>query len=109
MEYTTSSWGFDMARYSYTCDNHGLAEVSYPIGTAPQELDCSQCGQPAKRVYSSPMLSAVDQKRMNLIDSTHETSDRPEVVTSIPRGGRINSRPTRMAPPDPRLQKLPRP
>jgi len=98
-----------MARYSYTCADHGPAEVTLPIGTAPQHLDCVQCGQPAKRVYSSPMLSAVDQKRMNLIDSTHQTSDRPEVVTSIPRGGRIKSRPTRMAPPDPRLQKLPRP
>ncbi|MCX6482350.1 MAG: zinc ribbon domain-containing protein [Mycobacterium sp.] len=109
MKYTTRIGGFGMARYSYSCDDHGLAEVSFPIGTAPQERDCPQCDQPAKRVYSSPMLSAVDHQRMNLIDSTHETADRPEVVTSIPRGGRINSRPTRMAPPDPRLQKLPRP
>jgi hypothetical protein len=55
------------------------------------------------------MLSAVDRNRMSLIDSTKETADLPAVVTSIPRGGRINSRPTQMAPPDPRLQKLPRP
>ena len=107
--YDEQSGGSVMARYSYTCADHGPAEVTLPIGTAPPQLDCPECGQPARRVYSSPMLSAVDQKRMNLIDSTHETSDRPEVVTSIPRGGRINSRPTRMAPPDPRLQKLPRP
>ena len=98
-----------MARYSYTCEDHGATEVALPIGTAPQQLDCPQYGEVARRVYSSPMLSAVDRNRMSLIDSTKETADRPEVVTSIPRGGRINSRPTPMAPPDPRLQKLPRP
>jgi hypothetical protein len=44
---------------------------------------------------------------MNLIDSTKQTSETPEVVTSIPSAGRRRSQP--MAPPDPRLQKLPRP
>jgi hypothetical protein len=55
------------------------------------------------------MISAVDQQRMGLIDSTKSTADAPQVVSSIPRGGRINSKPTPMAPPDPRLKKLPRP
>jgi len=55
------------------------------------------------------MISAVDQRRMGLIDSTKATADAPQVVSSIPSGGRINSKPTPMAPPDPRLQKLPRP
>jgi hypothetical protein len=55
------------------------------------------------------MISAVDQKRMGLIDSTKASADTPQVVSSIPSGGRINSKPTPMAPPDPRLQKLPRP
>jgi len=44
---------------------------------------------------------------MNLIDSTKATADRPEIVTSIPSDGRRRQQP--MAPPDPRLQKLPRP
>jgi len=98
-----------MANYTYRCGEHGPATTAYPVGTAPQQIDCPDCGAPAKRVYSAPMLSAVDQNRMNLIDSTHATADTPEVVSSIPRGGRINSKPTPMAPPDPRLQKLPRP
>jgi hypothetical protein len=55
------------------------------------------------------MMSAADPARRKVIDSTRATADAPEVVTSIPRGGRINSKPTPMAPPDPRLRKLPRP
>ena len=98
-----------MANYTYRCDEHGASVSAFPVGTAPQHIDCAECDQPAKRVYTSPMMSAADPARMRLIDSTHASADRPEVVTSIPRGGRINSKPTPMAPPDPRLRKLPRP
>lgn len=98
-----------MANYTFRCGEHGPAVHSFPVGTAPAQVDCPDCGAPAKRVYNSPMLSAVDRGRMDLIDSTKSSADHPEVVTSIPRGGRINSKPTPMAPPDPRLQKLPRP
>lgn len=98
-----------MATYEYSCAEHGMTEVDLPMGTAPQSLDCPDCGAPAKRVYSSPMVSSVDQGRMKLIDSTKATADVPQVVSSVPGGGRINSKPTPMAPPDPRLQKLPRP
>ena len=98
-----------MANYTFRCDEHGAAEHVFPVGTAPQTVDCPHCGAQARRVYSSPMLSVVDRGRMDLIDSTKSSADRPEVVTSVPRGGRINSKPTPMAPPDPRLRKLPRP
>ena len=98
-----------MANYTYRCAEHGASVSVFPVGTAPQQIDCAECSQPAKRVYNSPMMSAADPARMKLIDSTHASADRPEVVTSIPRGGRINSKPTPMAPPDPRLRKLPRP
>lgn len=98
-----------MATYEYSCADHGMTEVDLPMGTAPQSVECPECKEPAKRVYSSPMVSSVDQGRMKLIDSTKASADTPEVVSSVPRGGRINSKPTPMAPPDPRLQKLPRP
>jgi len=98
-----------MANYTYRCDEHGARVSAFPVGTAPPLVDCAECDQLAKRVYTSPMMSAADPARMKLIDSTHASADRPEVVTSIPRGGRINSKPTPMAPPDPRLRKLPRP
>jgi len=96
-----------MVTYQYVCDVDSEIEVNLPMGTAPTSVTCPDCGEPARRVFSSPRLSAVDQNRMNLIDSTKATADRPEVVTSIPSDGRRKRQP--MAPPDPRLQKLPRP
>lgn len=96
-----------MPIYEYACIEHGRTEASFAMGQAPATVPCEDCGADAKRAYSSPMISAVDQRRMGLIDSTKATSDRPDVVTSIPSDGR--RRKQRMAPPDPRLQKLPRP
>lgn len=96
-----------MAIYEYRCTEHGITEAPFPMGSAPPSVPCDECGDDAPRSYSSPMVSAVDQRRMGLIDSTKATSDRPDVVTSIPSDGR--RRKQRMAPPDPRLQKLPRP
>lgn len=98
-----------MANYTYRCAEHGPAEHAFAVGAAPRQAPCPSCGVSAKRVYRSPMLSSADPGRMGLIDSTKATADRPEVVTAIPRGGRVNSKPTPMAPPDPRLRKLPRP
>jgi len=98
-----------VANYTYGCADDGLVEVTLPVGTAPPHLECPQCGQPARRVYRPPMVSAADRTRMTLIDSTNGSADRPEVVTAIPQGGRMNRRRTPTAPPDPRLRKLPRP
>lgn len=96
-----------MAIYEYKCQEHGRADVEFPMGTAPASVTCDVCGAESQRAYSSPMVSNVDQRRMKTIDATKSTSDRPEVVTSIPSDGRRRKQP--MAPPDPRLQKLPRP
>lgn len=98
-----------MPTYEFSCDEHGRTEDFFSMGDAPNAVPCPECGADSRRVFSSPMISAVDQRRMNLIDSTKATADAPQVVSSIPSGGRINSKPTPMAPPDPRLQKLPRP
>jgi len=96
-----------MVTYQYNCDDDGPTDVRLPMGTATETIACPVCTQPARRVFTSPMLSAVDQNRMKLIDSTKATSDRPDVVTSIPSDGRRKKQP--MAPPNPMLQKLPRP
>jgi hypothetical protein len=96
-----------MVTYQYNCADDGPTDVSLPMGTAADTIACPTCSQPARRIFTSPMLSAADHNRMRLIDSTMATSDRPEVVTSIPSAGRRKQQP--MAPPDPRLQKLPRP
>ena len=96
-----------MVTYQYACRVDGGTEINVPMGSAPELVPCPVCNEPARRVFLSPMLSAVDQQRMGLIDRTKATSDAPEVVSSIPRDGRRKQQP--MAPPDPRLQKLPRP
>ena len=96
-----------MVIYQYICDDDGLTEVSLPMGTALESVACPACGQPARRYFSRPMVSTVDQTAMRIIDSTKATSDRPEVVTSVPSMGRRRSQ--AMAPPNPLLQKLPRP
>jgi putative FmdB family regulatory protein len=96
-----------MVTYQYVCEADLSFDVRLPMGTAPPSVDCPVCGQRTRRVFATPRVSTVDRTRMNLIDSTKETSERPDVVTSIPSAGRRRSQP--MAPPDPRLQKLPRP
>ncbi len=93
--------------YQYTCDVDGPTEVGLPMGTATATIPCPVCDEPARRVFSGPMLSTADQRVVGLLDRTGATSDTPEVVTSIPAAGRRRRQPT--APPDPRLQKLPRP
>ncbi|MFM8240438.1 MAG: zinc ribbon domain-containing protein [Actinomycetota bacterium] len=98
-----------MPTYEFSCENHGRTEEFFSMGNAPASVPCPDCGADSRRVFSSPMISAVDERRMGLIDSTKATADAPQVLSSVPSGGRINSRPTPMAPPDPRLKKLPRP
>jgi hypothetical protein len=96
-----------MVTYQYNCVIDGPTDVNRPMGAATETIECPVCKQQAQRVFSMPQVSAVDQKRMKLIDSTKATSDRPEVVTSIPNDGRRKKQP--MAPNNPLLQKLPRP
>ncbi len=96
-----------MVTYQYNCAIDGPTDVNRPMGEATETIDCPVCNQQAQRVFSMPQVSAVDQKRMKLIDSTKATSDRPAVVTSIPNDGRRKKQP--MAPNNPLLQKLPRP
>jgi hypothetical protein len=99
--------GVHLVTYQYTCDNDGPTEVNLPMGTATESIPCPACNQLARRVFSRPMVSTVDQTSMRIINSAEATSDRPEVVTSVPSTGRRRRQP--MAPPNPMLRKLPRP
>ena len=98
----------DVVTYQYFCDDDGPTEVNRPMGTAPGRVPCPVCDEPARRVFSGPMLSLGDQNARRLIESTEATSDRPPVVTAIPSAGRRRPRQP-MAPANPLLQKLPRP
>lgn len=94
-----------MALYLYRCDEHGITEQSFPIGTAARQADCPACGSPSARVFTAPRLSLGDPGRRALIDRTERTRDEPAVVSSP------GPRPARRAPVEtnPALRRLPRP
>jgi len=96
-----------VATYEYRCSTHGVLEVRQPIGTAAPQWPCPVCHEDAGRVFSPPLLSFAPSELMAVIDRTERTSDEPDVVSPVPAAGA--RRRTRMAPPNPALQRLPRP
>jgi putative FmdB family regulatory protein len=46
-----------MARYDYRCDSDGVFEVTAPMGSAPSEAPCPECGEDAPRIFSAPLTS----------------------------------------------------
>lgn len=97
-----------MATYEYCCDDDGLTEVNHPMGTAPRRTPCPSCGQPARRVFTTALVGRGDRVARQLIEATEATSDRPDVVTTIPPAGARRGR-RGSAPLNPLLHKLPRP
>ena len=96
-----------MATYQYRCDEHGLAETTRPIGTAPPELSCPDCGRPARRSWSSPRLALADRRTLALLDRTERTSEVPDVVTALPPRSPRRAMPQVRA--SPAQRRLPRP
>lgn len=96
-----------MTAYEYRCADHGLFVVDLPMGQATSVVTCGSCHRDAKRSYSAPMLRQAPANRMALIDKAEKSRDEPDVVSSLPP--RHPSKRTPMAPPNPALQRLPRP
>lgn len=96
-----------MVAYEYRCDTHGIFAVDRPMGGAPGAVACATCERKAARIFSAPMLRQGPANRMALIDKAEKSRDEPEVVTSLPP--RHPSKRTPLAPPNPALQRLPRP
>ncbi len=95
-----------MATYTYRCGLDGPIDVRRPIGTAPATVPCPDCGAPASRVITAPMLGFADPSRLAVIDRAEASRTDPPVVSSVPsRSGRAARRPR----PDPRTSLLPRP
>lgn len=96
-----------MVAYEYRCNQHGLFDVSRPMGDAPTTASCIQCGEHAVRVYSVPMTGRTPAHISAVIDRAERSRDEPEVVTQLPpRRMRLR---TPMAPVNPAIRKLPRP
>ena len=96
-----------MVAYEYRCLVHGVFVEDFGMGDAPVSVVCGTCGQGAGRFYSAPILQRANPDRMALIDRAEKSRDEPDVVSSLPP--RHPSKRTPMAPPNPALQRLPRP
>ena len=96
-----------MALYEYRCESDGAFEITRPLGTAPAASACPVCSDPARRVFSSPMLTRMPRGLVAALDHEEKTRESPDVVTSLPPSGARRATP--MAPLTPALQRLPRP
>lgn len=95
-----------MINHKYRCSDHGSFLVRGPQGNAPDTVDCATCGEAAPREYPI-MVQRISRDRIAAIDRAEKSREAPEVVSSLPR--RHPSKRTPQAPPNPVLQKLPRP
>jgi predicted nucleic acid-binding Zn ribbon protein len=94
-----------MTTYRYRCPTDGPTDVTLPFGTAPPARTCSSCGAEMPRVFTAPMLGLAPRGVVTAIDRAGASAESPAVVSRIP-----GSRPhTPVAPPNPKLRRLPRP
>lgn len=97
-----------MAIYEYRCEEHGLFEISRPLGTAPESVACAACGSEARRVFSAPAIRSASRTSLfAALDHAEKSRHEPEVVSSVPSAG-ARGRP-RVVPLTPKLAGLPRP
>jgi putative FmdB family regulatory protein len=93
-----------MPTYGYDCARCGAFDLVRPMAEASAPAACPQCGEPGRRTWGAPGLSAVDPALRRALDADARRADTPDVVTSPPaRPGRVR-RST-----DPRHLRLPRP
>jgi putative FmdB family regulatory protein len=97
-----------MPIYEYRCDQHGVSEITRPLGNAPKSVPCLVCGGEAKRVFSVGMIRTASRGALlAAMDHAEKSRHEPEVVTSLPSTGA--KRTTPVVPLTPALRRLPRP
>lgn len=97
-----------VAIYEFLCEQHGVFELHRPIGSAPQDQACPECGAPSRRIVSAPMVIGSSRSAWSgAIERAARSAHEPEVVSSVPPAGA--RRRIRTAPLTPQLARLPRP
>lgn len=95
-----------MPIYEFRCPQQHLHELMMPMSVADRTAPCPTCGEPSRRLISSPKLSHLNSPRAQAISRAEASASAPTVVDSIPSAG--NPKPVRTTR-DPRHAKLPRP
>ena len=96
-----------MALYEFACPGCSPVEAFFPMGAAPESIECPECGGRAERRISAPRLSIANTAAFKLIDSTRKSAHEPQVVSgSLPPSGRKRATPVTN---NPLHRKLPRP
>ncbi|MBR7827223.1 hypothetical protein KDK95_12975 [Actinospica sp. MGRD01-02] len=93
-----------MAIYQYQCTDCGPFDVSRPIGQALSEEPCEACAEPARRVFTAPMLTRTSAALARALGAQEASAHEPRVVTEVPPARRGRSPAS-----DPRHARLPRP
>lgn len=96
-----------MAAYEFTCAEHGRFEIAAAIGSAPSTPSCPDCGEPARRVFSAPMLGRVDAATRSTLERAERSGHEPDVVSSPPPNRDRSAQPRYTH--DPAHQRLPKP
>jgi putative FmdB family regulatory protein len=97
-----------MPTYEYRCDQHGLSEITRPLGLAPTSVICLVCGSEARRVFSvATVRSGSHSALLAAMDHAEKSRHEPDLVTSVPSTGA--GRRTPVLPLTPALRRLPRP
>ena len=95
-----------MPIYEYRCDQHGVSEITRPLGEAPKSVPCLVCGGEAKRVFSVGMIRSGSRGALlAAMDHALKSRHEPEVVTSLPSTGAKRKKP--VVPLTPPLRRLP--
>src|ERR1700722_19718548 len=97
-----------MPIYEYRCDQHGVSEITRPLGTAPKSVTCLVCGSESKRVFSvASVRNGSRNALLAAMDHAEKSRHEPDVVTSLPSTGARKRTP--VLPLTPALRRLPRP
>ncbi|GLY66414.1 hypothetical protein Atai01_30330 [Amycolatopsis taiwanensis] len=91
-----------MATYEYCCAQCGPFETRHPLGSAPSESLCPECGGASRRVFTTPHVFLMPKELGAAHERAEKSRDEPEVVSEVPGRG-----PARR--PHPALARLPKP
>lgn len=95
-----------MPIYEYCCTTDGPFDVYRSVGTAPESIACPECGAPAVRIVSMPVLRRATQSAVfAAMEHAQKSAHEPDVVASVPRADRRSNRVLKVTPD---LMRLPR-